>query len=196
MNKWRSILIMVLSALLIVLLWFVYQYWSITKFANDTKPQQADAIIILGAAVWADGPSPSLMARVQYASQLYKEGYAPYIILSGGQGKFGPTEAEMMKQLLLQDGIKTEVLILEEQSTNTYENITYSYKLMQAHQLKSALIVTDTFHLKRAMRMAESQDMITYGAPVFESVLYKNKSLKFYYTLREVLALTKYYLGL
>lgn len=67
---------------------------------------------------------------------------------------------------------------------------------MKEHHLKSALIVTDTFHLKRAMRLAEDQGMITYGAPVFESVLNNNKGLKLYYTMREVLALTKMYLGL
>ncbi len=196
MKKIIKLLLIVLSVSIIMFVWIGYQYWSITMYANDTRPQQADAIIVLGAAVWENGPSPTLKARVDYASDLYKEGFAQYIILSGGQGRFGPTEAEMMLQLLVEHGINSDILLLEDQSTNTYENIMYSQKLMEQYELKSALLVTDTFHMKRAMLLAEDQGIISYGAPVFESALYKNKPLKFYYTMREVMALTKYYLKL
>lgn len=193
MNIIKKILLIATGLILLSTIWICNLFWSITNYANSSEPQKADVIIVLGAAVWEYGPSPAMQARVDLAYRLFQMGYATNLLLSGGQGRFGPTEADAMANLLIEKGVDARYLILEIQSTNTFENLLYSKKLMDEHGFKTALIVTDTFHLKRAIRMAQDLGITAFGAPATESILNKNKSLKYWYTLREVLALTKYY---
>lgn len=193
MKRLKKMVGFLLLLIMVVLLWGIYQYWSISTIGNSTEPQAADVIIVLGAAVWENGPSPSLKARIDYAQQLYSAGYAPKLILSGGQGMHGPTEARAMADALIAT-IAPEHLLLEEQSTNTYENLRNSKQIMEQYGYRSALIVTDAFHLKRALLIAEDIGLTAYGAPAKDSVLNRNKSLKMYYTAREVLALINYWI--
>jgi len=185
----------ILSFLLtIVLAWAGIQYWSISKIGEEAIPQPADVIIVLGAAVWPQGPSPALQARIDRAVELYNQGYADKIILSGGLGKNPPTEAEAMKVSMLRSGVETSAIHLEKEATNTIENIKYSKEIMEEYGWQSAIIVSDSFHMKRALLIAKNLGVDAYGAPAKNSVLYKNQQLRISYTLREVLALNRYYL--
>jgi uncharacterized SAM-binding protein YcdF (DUF218 family) len=136
-----------------------------------------------------------LQARTSHAAQVYEEGYAKRFILSGGLGDYPPSEAEAMQKILLKMDLdlNQDVLYLEDQAKNTVENITFSKGIMEEHGWDTAVIVTDTFHVKRALLIAQDQDIKAYGAPAKNSVLYKNKALRVKYTLREVLALSKYH---
>jgi uncharacterized SAM-binding protein YcdF (DUF218 family) len=174
-------------------IWGLYQYWSISKIGEEAQPQKADVILILGAAVWENGPSPALMARINHAADLFRKGYAKHLILSGGLGTYPPTEAEMMKRKLLELKIDANALFLEDRSTSTEENIYFSKQIMERNGWKSAIIVTDTFHMKRALLLARDAGIEAFGSSAKNSVLYKNKSLRFKYTMREVMALTQYY---
>lgn len=173
--------------------WCGYQFWSIYSFGEIT-PKTADVIIVLGAAVWENGPSPALRARIHHAQQLFHQGYADYFILSGGQGLFGPSEAQVMADLLKQYGIDESYLILEDQSTSTFENLRFSKEKMDEYGFQSAIIVTDTFHMKRALLIAKDVGISSYGSAAKESILNQNMSLKIYYTLREILAITAYHI--
>jgi uncharacterized SAM-binding protein YcdF (DUF218 family) len=180
--------------ILMGLFWGVYQYISITEIGDSSHPEEADVIIILGAGVWASGPSPALEARTNHAAQIYEEGYAKRLILSGGLGDHPPSEAEAMQNILLEMDLEREVLFLEDQAKNTEENIKYSKEIMKEQGWDTAVIVTDTFHVKRALLIAKDQDIKAYGAPAKNSVLYQNRSLRVSYTLREVAAITKYHI--
>lgn len=180
--------------ILIGIAWCLYQYYSITQIGEADEPENADVIIILGAGVWENGPSPALQARTKHAAEILKEGYAKQVILSGGLGDHPPSEAEAMQKILLELGVSQEQIFLEDQATNTEENIKYSKKIMDQQGWKTALIVSDTFHLKRALFIAKDQGIEAYGGPAKNSVLYLNKSLRVTYTLREVAAITKYYI--
>jgi uncharacterized SAM-binding protein YcdF (DUF218 family) len=180
--------------ILMGLCWGVYQYISITEIGDSSHPEEADVIIILGAGVWASGPSPALEARTNHAAQIYEEGYAKRLILSGGLGDHPPSEAEAMQNILLEMDLEREVLFLEDQAKNTEENIKYSKEIMKEQGWDTAVIVTDTFHVKRALLIAKDQDIKAYGAPAKNSVLYQNRSLRVSYTLREVAAITKYHI--
>ncbi|MBM7613645.1 YdcF family protein [Alkaliphilus hydrothermalis] len=190
----KKVIISILILGCLCLGWGGYQYYSISQVGEYASPVEADVIIILGAAVWQHGPSPALQARIIHGMNIYKEGLADYIILTGGMGTYPPTEAEVMKAGLISLGVEEEVLFLEDQATSTYENIEFSKEIMEKHQWQTAIIVTDVFHMKRALLMAENQGITTYGAPVKDTTLYRNKALKFRYTLREVSAITYYYI--
>lgn len=188
--RWLQILLI----LLIVLIgWCSYQLLTIDSYGKSL-PKSSDVIIVLGAAVWENGPSPALQARIRHAEDLYRQEYAKYLILSGGQGQFGSSEAQVMAEILKQHGIDEDRLILEEKSTNTIENIRLSKEKMDEYGFTSAILVTDTFHMKRAMLIAKDIGMDVSGSAAKDSVLNQTKSLKLYYTLREVLAITAYHL--
>ena len=83
------------------------------------KPAQAppvtyDAIVVLGAAVWPGGqPSPALQRRVMHAVDLLQQGYAAYLLVTGGVGKYPPTEAEVMQRLAVAHGIPRRCVLRE-----------------------------------------------------------------------------------
>jgi uncharacterized SAM-binding protein YcdF (DUF218 family) len=184
---------LIIALIFLGLGWSLFQYHSITQVGEVEDLRNADVIIILGAGVWENGPSPALRARTNHAAELLKKGYAEHVILSGGLGDYPPSEAEAMKGILLQLGISPEQLFLEDQAINTVENIKYSKEIMDQQGWKTALIVSDTFHLKRALFVAQDYGIEAFGAPAKNSVLYQNKSLRVSYTLREVAAISKYH---
>lgn len=190
----RKFMVGLALAVLVGLGWAGFQYWSITRAGESAAPGQADVIIVLGAAVWPQGPSPALQARIYHAYQLYRAGYAHRFILSGGMGAHPPTEAEAMYLALLELGVDPGVMYLEPRSTSTWQNLAYSKAIMDEHSWGSALIVTDPFHIKRALLVARDLGIRAYGGAAKNSVLYQNRDLRTYYTLREVLALAAYHL--
>ncbi len=185
-----------LAIIILLLCWVSYQYLSIQHLGESAEPQPADVIIVLGAAVWPQGPSPALQARIYYATQLYHEGYADKLILSGGLGENPPTEAEAMAVAATALDVRADALYLEKEARNTRENLAFSKDIMDENNWETAIIVTDVFHIKRALLIAEDLNLKAYGAPAKNSVLYRNRSLRIRYTVREVFALMGNYLGL
>lgn len=182
-----GLIILALSAL------GVYQYYSILHVGEKAEPCQADVIIVLGAAVWPHGPSPALQARVDYATQLYHEGFADKMIMTGGMGQYPPTEAEAMAVVATALDVRADSIYLEKEARNTRENLKYSQEIMDENGWQTAIIVTDLFHVKRALLIAEELGLSACGAPARNSALYQNKIFKARYTLREVLALARHY---
>ncbi|MFG5383706.1 YdcF family protein [Yoonia sp. R2-816] len=110
-----------------------------------------DAILILGAAVWQDGPSPTLRRRTAHAARLWHAGRAPLIIPCGGLGRHPPSEAAVMQQLLIDADIPASAIRPEDQSTTTLENIRNAKQLLPGPRI---IIVTDHYHGRRALMVA------------------------------------------
>jgi uncharacterized SAM-binding protein YcdF (DUF218 family) len=110
-----------------------------------------DAILILGAAVWSNGPSPTLKRRTLHAAQLWHAGRAPLIIPCGGLGAHPPTEAAAMRVILEAENIAGNAIICEDQSTTTLENIRNAKRLLTGRKV---VIVTDRYHGARALMVA------------------------------------------
>lgn len=119
-------------------------------------------MIILGCQVKPWGPSELLLDRLDAALE-YLEGREDVkIIVSGGQGKDEPTtEARAMRDYLVEHGIDAERILMEDRSHNTYENMAYSFALMEEAGIDPAapyIIVSNGFHLSRAVMLANRQD--------------------------------------
>jgi len=111
-----------------------------------------DAIVVLGAAVGADGrPGKALRRRVAEGVRRLKAGAAPVLLLSGGKGDGVPAEAEAMRDLALAAGVSDAHLVLEAESRSTLENARCSARIMRARGWTKALVVTDAVHLPRAL---------------------------------------------
>jgi len=153
------------------------------------NPKKSDAIIVLGAQLWGDKPAPMLQYRLDEAFELYSEGYANTIIVSGAQGHDELiTEALAMKIYLAEKGVPEDVIFEEDNSYSTYQNLYYSNKIMKDNELKSAIIVTNNFHVHRSLMIANRLNMDISGGPTKN---YPNLVLNVRYYMREVLAYIK-----
>jgi len=107
----------------------------------EDHPSAADAIVVLSG----DGG-----ARLEQGIQLYRDGYAPLLILAGGGQQGSPSAAEVMRQQALDMGIPDSAILMVTQSGSTREDALYTRELMLRHRLKSAILVTSPYHQRRA----------------------------------------------
>ncbi|AOT72169.1 YdcF family protein [Geosporobacter ferrireducens] len=155
--------------LLVLLLAFTLLFcaiqWKIIAAPFREKPVPSDTLIVLGAHLWGDQPSPLLRYRLDKAIELYHLGYGQKIIVSGAQGHDEiTTEAKAMAAYLVRNGIPQEDIFLEENSYNTFQNLKFSKEIMEKEELRHAVVVTNTFHLYRALRIAKYLDIEISGS--------------------------------
>ena len=133
---------------------------------------KADIGIVLGNEVKADGnPSRRLRARLDKTVELFKDGYFPLVIVSGGPGKEGFNEALVMQRYLVQAGIPTAKIWIDDTGNNTFLTAIHSATLMKAARLKSALLISQFYHLPRtrlAMRQAHVEHLYWAHANYYE----------------------------
>ncbi len=121
----------------------------------DSFPRAA-AIVVLGGSTRGDiaqGRTADLNAqadRLVFATQLYRLGKAPLVLLSGGSAGHSRPEAQEMAEILGIMGLPESVLLLESQSRNTYENAYYSAQLLEKRGIRRVILVTSAFHMARA----------------------------------------------
>ena len=127
-----------------------------------TLPQESavDAIVVLGGGIRAQSPPRSFHEvgeagdRVLYAAQLYREGRAPTIVVSGALGpaqdEIDSSEAASMADMLVFLGVPRSNILLEQVSRNTYENSIESSRVLAEHGLSQVLLVTSAMHMPRA----------------------------------------------
>src|ERR1019366_8269193 len=108
-------------------------------------------LIILGAAVRADGsPSGSLARRVEGALAFAQTTRAPKFIPTGGVGRYGPAEAEVIQELLMRGGIRQEDITLEDRAQNTLESVEYCHAILSARSDVDIIVpCTSTYHIPR-----------------------------------------------
>ena len=159
---------------------------------RDETGRDAPVMIVLGAKLWQDGPSPVLELRLEKALEYWREHPETEVILSGGQGADEPeSEAGAMAEWLEERGVPGGQLHLEERSTNTAENLRYSMRLMEQlgydPESTPAVVVSSAFHLARVRLLCGRYGLEadTLGAPMPDG-----KSAVYSYT-REAFALLK-----
>jgi uncharacterized SAM-binding protein YcdF (DUF218 family) len=112
--------------------------------------------------------------RVLYAARLYKEGKAPYLLLSGGNITWletrSSTPAQEMAEILGMLGVPQSALLLEDQSQNTYENALYSSRMLKAKGITRVLLVTSAMHMPRSVALFHQQGIDVIPAPTDYSV--------------------------
>jgi len=126
----------------------------------------ADAIIVLGAAEYRGKPSPVLEARLNHALFLYLKAMAPRIITTGGAGGDPVfTEGTVGRTYLTQRGVPAEAIVVEGESESTVQSVATVAEIMRRMDLKSAIVVSDGYHIFRVKKMLESTGIKVYGSP-------------------------------
>ena len=145
----------------------------------------ADCILVLGAGVWDGGtPSPMLRDRLTVGIAAYETGAAGKLLMSGDHGRKEYDEVNVMKAYAVEAGVPPQDVFMDHAGFSTYESM---YRAREVFQAKKVLIVTQGFHLPRAVFVARALGLDAYGVA---SDLRRYKSSD-YYELREVLARCK-----
>ena len=119
-----------------------------------------DCIIILGAGVWGDKPSPMLEDRLLEGIKLYENNVSSKIIMSGDHGKEDYDEVNIMKNYAIEKGVPSENIFMDHAGFSTYESI---YRAKEIFKAKRIVIVTQEYHLYRALYIANKLGLEAYG---------------------------------
>ncbi len=138
----------------------------IDQYGLVDRAQPADVIVVLGSRVYPGGRlGPSLNRRARWAAELYQGGFAPVIICSGGLGENPPTEAEAACGLIQSLGVPQSAVVLETKARSTEETSIYVAAIMQEHRWKSAVVVSDGYHLARTAMLFSRAGVAVYPSP-------------------------------
>jgi vancomycin permeability regulator SanA len=148
------------------------------------KDDKFDAIVVLGAGIRKDTPSPLLKDRLDKAIELYNMGVAPKIIMSGDHGQEHYDEVSVMKKYAIENGIPSEDIFMDHAGFSTYDTM---YRAKNVFGIKKALLVSQRYHLYRSVYIARKLGLDVYGVPA-ESNKYSGR---FFREIREVLARNK-----
>jgi uncharacterized SAM-binding protein YcdF (DUF218 family) len=130
------------------------------------EAQPADAIIVLGAAEYRGHPSPVLEARLNHALILYLKGLAPRVITTGGAGGDPVfTEGSVGRAYLTRHGVPAEAIVVEREGESTAQSVAAVAEIMRRMNLRSAIVVSDGYHIFRVKKMLESSGLKVYGSP-------------------------------
>lgn len=122
---------------------------------NDTPLLDSSVIIVLGAQVHSNGnPSGILKDRLDTAYAIYKNNSQLKILVSGDHGQKNYDEVNAMKDYLISLGIPTKQIYLDHAGFNTYETM---YRAKEIFEVNKAIIVTQDYHLKRAVYLANAR---------------------------------------
>lgn len=119
-----------------------------------------DCVLVLGAGVWGDNPSPMLEDRLLKGIELYNKGIAPKIIMSGDHGQDDYDEVNIMKEYAIKKGVPSEDIFMDHAGFSTYESI---YRAKEIFGVKNLIIVTQEYHLYRALYIANRLGLNAYG---------------------------------
>ncbi|GIO93461.1 YdcF family protein [Paenibacillus lactis] len=113
------------------------------------QPGKADALIVLGYVTKDGRIHPLHKERLDEAYERFQQFGHKYIIVSGGAVGSRQSEAELMKEYLVDKGVPAKRILKEDKSHNTVQNLIFSKQLMEQYQLKSFMIITNLFHVRR-----------------------------------------------
>jgi len=117
----------------------------------------ADAIIVLGAAAYDAKPSPVFEERIRHGLDLYRQGYAPKLIFTGGFGgaRARFSESQVARRYALKQKIPAEAILIETKSRTTRQNLVEAKVLMKQNDLHKVIVVSDPLHMARALRLSQ-----------------------------------------
>ena len=147
-----------------------YTTFRIWQVGQQDGRRHVDAIVVLGAAQYNGRPSGALAARLDHAIELYKDGFAQYLITTGGNlpGDYY-TEAETGFNYATARGVPASAILMEDTGGTTLESIQHVRAIFDARGLHTALFVSDRSHMLRILRLAQDQGIEAWASPTTTS---------------------------
>ncbi len=125
-----------------------------------SKLEDVDCILVLGAGIWGDKPSPMLEDRLLQGISLYENGASNKIIMSGDHSKEDYDEVNVMKKFAIDRNVKSEDIFMDHAGFSTYESM---YRAKEIFQAKKIIVVTQKYHMYRALYIADQLGLEAYG---------------------------------
>ena len=130
---------------------------------EEAAKLDTDAILVLGARVWDNGqPSGILKDRIITGVDLYRSGASERLLMSGDHGQDDYDEVNAMKDYAVELGIAPEVIFMDHAGFSTYESL---YRARDIFQIKTVVIVSQQYHLYRALYVARALGLNAYSVP-------------------------------
>ncbi len=146
--------------------WILTIYIQIGRESGGDDLQHADAIVVFGAAQYAGRPSPIFKSRLDHALELYREGFAPIVITTGGHASDDRfSEGGVGSHYLHSEGIPEEALIAETEASDTSQSARRVAAIMHENGLRDCIAVSDSYHLFRIRRMLQREGIEVFGTP-------------------------------
>lgn len=150
--------------------------------------EEIDCVLVLGCGLEADGsPSPMLHDRLQQGVALYQKEAAPKLLVSGDHGREEYDEVNAMKRFAEEQGVPSEDVFMDHAGFSTYESV---YRARDIFQVRWMVIVTQEYHLSRALYIAKRLGIEAWGVPA-DPRTYSGQTAR---DLREILARDKDFL--
>lgn len=152
---------------------------------DAAKLNNADCILVLGCGVKEDGtPSDMLRDRLDRGLELYFSGAAPKLLMSGDHGQTDYDEVNTMKSYAMERGVPSHDIFMDHAGFSTYESV---YRAKEIFEVESLIIVTQEYHLYRALYLADAMGLTSHGV----SSDYHTYAGQTYRDIREILARNK-----
>ena len=186
MSRRRSLRSIVGTVLLAAGIVYTVALAAVLVTSQHDQRRPVDAIIVLGAAQYNGRPSPVLRARLDHAIVLYREGYAPMIVVTGGVGR-GDTlsEAIVGRRYLVAREVPEESVIAQPVGRNTRTSMTAVGEWLHDRGLRRVLLVSDPFHMFRLRLEARRTALEAYTSPTESSPISDNPVLELRYLFAE-----------
>lgn len=128
--------------------------------ADDLENYSFDCITVLGAGLWDGEPSPMLKERLDFALETYKTGCSTKFLMSGDHGREDYDEVNAMKDYVVENGADKDSVFLDHAGFSTYETM---YRARDVFKVEKTLIITQKYHLYRAVYNARKLGIDAYG---------------------------------
>jgi uncharacterized SAM-binding protein YcdF (DUF218 family) len=149
-----------------MLVYIAYLSVRIEQQSTRDEARPADVILVLGAAEYRGRPSPVLRARLDHALELYNLKLAPRILTTGGAGGDPVfTEGGVGRAYLISQGVPSEAIVVETEGESTVHSTALASEIMRRMGLRSAIVVSDGYHIYRVKQMLQSRGVKAFGSP-------------------------------
>jgi uncharacterized SAM-binding protein YcdF (DUF218 family) len=188
-----------LAALVLLLAYFAVTTTLVARWMGKDERPRVDAIVVLGAAQYDGRPSAIYEARLEHALDLWSGKVAPVLVFTGGKeagDRF--TEGGSGARWAVEHGVPAEAVLTEERSRTTYQNLAGARRLLERRgpgRRPRIVVVSDPFHMFRAVKQAADLGMDAYPSPTRTSPLSASRLKLTELVLREDLAIAGYLLS-
>lgn len=159
-----------------LVLYYLVSLWQVWSTGRSDEARPVDAIVVMGAAQYDGRPSPQLAARLDHVVDLWPDGIAEFVVVTGGNrpgDRF--TEAGTSARYLVDRGIPESAILREDTGSTSYESLERAADLLAASigddDRPKVLVVTDPYHALRAELIADEVGLVAFVSPADGSVV-------------------------
>jgi uncharacterized SAM-binding protein YcdF (DUF218 family) len=183
-----------------VLAYFAVTTTLVARWMGKDERPKVDAIVVLGAAQYDGRPSAIYEARLEHAVELWRDGVAPLLVFTGGKEEGDRfTEDGSGARWAIRRGVPERAVLTEERSRTTYQNLAGAEQALERRNPDAGrhriVVVSDPFHMFRAVKQAADLGMDAYPSPTRTSPLSASRLKLTELVVREDLAIAGYLLS-